>query len=88
MSMTRAKIEKSITEARRFIVKAQSALERLDAEKEDRNLWYARRHAMGIDEPTPPNENTPDDYSYGSPETGALRRASLDLTRNLAELRK
>lgn len=88
MSMTRQKIEGSIKEARRYIVTAQAAIERLNAEKEARNDWYEERHAAGIDEPNPPNENQPDDYSYGSPETGALRRKSMDLTRTLAELRK
>lgn len=88
MSMTRNKIEASITEARRFIVASQAALERLDVENEGRNHWYAERHAAGVDEPTPPPGPQPHDYSYGSAETGALRRASLDLTRNLAELRK
>ena len=33
MTMTRNKIEESITEARRFIVAAQAAIERLDVEK-------------------------------------------------------
>lgn len=86
--MTRRNIEESIKEARRFIVTAQAAIERLDAEKDHRNSWYADRHAAGIDEPNPPHEKTPDDHSYGSPETGALRRHSMDLTRKLAELRK
>lgn len=86
--MTRQKIEASIKEARRYIVTAQAAIERLNAEKEARNDWYSEREAAGIDEPHPPHENTPGDYSYGSPETGALRRHSMDLTRKLAELRK
>ena len=30
----------------------------------------------------------PSDHSYGSPQTAALRRRSMDLTRALAELRK
>lgn len=87
MSMTRQKIEDSIKEARRYIVTAQAALERLDAEKEGRNNWYAERNTAGISEPNPPHERTPDDYSYGSPETGSLRRHSMDLTRTLAKLR-
>lgn len=77
MSMTRNKIEDAIEEARRFIVRAQAALERLDVEKSgygyrDDSVWKRK----------------PADYSYGSAETGALRRTSLDLTRTLAELRK
>lgn len=69
MTMTRSKIEAAITEARRFIVKAETALER-------------------INEEVAGQKGQPDDHSWGSAETGALRRASLDLTRNLAELRK
>jgi len=76
MTMTRNKIEESITEARRFIVAAQAAIERLDVEKSG----YGYR------------ENTnwkpaPGDHSYGSAETGTLRRKSMDLTRTLAGLR-
>ncbi len=88
MSMTRQKIEDSIKEARRFIVTAQAALERLNAEKEGRNAWYEERYGAGISEPTPSPDRSPDDHSWGSPETGALRRHSLDLTRILANLRK
>lgn len=87
MSMTRAKIEGSIQDARRFIVTAQAAVERLNAENEGRAEWYGARHAAGIDEPQPSIDRTPDDYSYGSPETAALRRHSMDLTRSLAALR-
>ena len=77
MSMTRNKIEASIAEARRFIVKSQAALERLDVEKSgygypENSVW----------------KRQPSDHSWGSAETGAPRRASLDLTRTLAELRK
>lgn len=37
----------------------------------------------------PPNTGTGTDYVYGSPvESGAVRRASMDLTRALAKLRK
>lgn len=77
MSMTRNKIEAGITEARRFIVASQAALERIDVERSgygyrDDSAW----------------KRQPSDHSWGSKETGALRRASLDLTRTLAELRK
>ncbi|NWL34451.1 hypothetical protein [Paenarthrobacter nitroguajacolicus] len=70
MTMTRSKIKGAITEAQRFIAKAEAALERINAENERRDTTYQC------------------DHSWGSAETGALRRASLDLTRNLAELRK
>jgi hypothetical protein len=88
MTMTRSKIEDSITEARRFIVKAQAAIERIDAENEERDTRFQQRYEAGINEAAPPIGPQPHDHSWGSAETGALRRASLDLTRNLAELRK
>lgn len=86
--MNRQKIEQTIKQAREFIVAGQAALERLNAENEGRAEWYAHRHAAGIDEAQPPPGPQPSDRSYGSPETGALRRKSMDLTRKLAELRK
>jgi len=88
MSMNRQTIKDSIKQAREFIVAGQAALERLDAEVEDREARYADRYAAGIDEPHPPTGPQPGDYSNGSKETGALRRKSMDLTRKLAELRK
>ena len=88
MSMNRQTIEASIKLAREFIVSGRAALERLDAEAEERDYRYESRHAAGIDEATPPPGRQPSDYSYGSKETGALRRKSMDLTRKLAELRK
>ena len=53
-------LEEAIYEARRFIDKANLALQRVSNSK----------------------------YFYCSKETAACRRASLDLTRSLAELRK
>ena len=88
MSMTRNKIEESITEARRFIVTAKAALERLNAENEGRDSRADDMARMGFDGPRiAPGASSPGDYSYGSAETGALRRHSLDLTRTLARLR-
>lgn len=86
--MNRGQIEASKQLAQEFITAADAALGRLDAENESRADWYADRHARGIDEPTPPHGPQPGDYSYGSPETGALKRKSMDLTRSLAVLRK
>lgn len=86
--MDRQTIEASMKQARHFLTTARLALERLDAENEDRQEYYAERHAAGINEPHPPSGPHPHDRSHGSPETGALRRCSMDLTRKLAELRK
>ncbi len=88
MSMTRDKIIAAQAEASRFIRAGNAALSKIDAENECRDKWNADRQARGISEPYPPRGPQPHDYSYGSKETGALRRASLDLTRTLAELRK
>jgi hypothetical protein len=88
MSMTRNKIQESINEAQRFIKAAEEALGRLDLECDWRDERYDDLAARGIDGPRPAPGRSFDDYSYGSKETGALRRASLDLTRRLAELRK
>ena len=72
MTMYRGKIENAKREAEDFIGACHEALARLDKENE----WKGR------DFPSPA------DYSFGSAETGALRRKSTDLTRTLAELRK
>lgn len=73
MSMYRGKIERAKTEAEDFVGACNEALARLDTE----NTGWKNRDFPSIA-----------DYSYGSPETGALRRKSMDLTRILAELRK
>ena len=59
-----SKVEKAITEARRFIDKAHPAVAKIK-DMQSKGLYFA-----------------------GSKETAACRRASLDLTRSLAELRK
>lgn len=76
MSMYRGKIEAAKAEAEAFIGSCKEALARLDHE----NSGYGYREE--------PKAASHSDYSFGSPETGALRRKSMDLTRTLAELRK
>jgi hypothetical protein len=88
MSMTRDKIIAAQAEAARFIKVGNEALSRLNAEAQHRDDFYNTREKQGYDGPRPAEGSSPYDYSYGSKETGALRRASLDLTRCLAELRK
>ena len=88
MSMTREKIIAAQAEAGRFIKAGNAALSQLNAESQRRDEWNAYREEQGINEPRPPAGPQPNDYSYGSAQTGALRRASMDLTRTLAELRK
>ena len=83
MSMTRKKIQDAKDEAKAFIESCELALIRLTDEK----LSSDRRYA-NYDGPTPPPGPAPDDYSFGSKETGALKRKSIDLTRTLANLRK
>jgi hypothetical protein len=77
MSMTRNKIEAAKMMAQEFIERCDAAMDQLDLEAR-RNTWAADS----------PGQSTPNDYSYGSKRTGALRRRSMDLTRILAELRK
>lgn len=86
--MNRSQIEASKQLAKEFIKAADAALGRLDAENEQRDEWNAIRFERGINEATPPPGPQPSDYSFGSPETGALKRRSMDLTRSLAVLRK
>lgn len=79
MAMTRKTLEEARAEAERFLEACQNVLIDLDMELE----WdgYRRR-----DEPAEP---TPQDRpSRNYKNSGALRRASMDLTRKLAELRK
>lgn len=87
MSMTREKIEKSIKEAERFILAAHGLLGALDGDVDARDLRYDRMEAAGYTERITPG-NSPSDHSWGCAESGALRRSSMDLTRQLAELRK
>lgn len=86
--MNRSTILAAQMEARRFIEAADRALERLDKEVADRDEVYAYRAKHGYDGPTPSAGPGPDDYSFGSKETGTLRRRSMDLTRMLADLRR
>ncbi len=74
MSMYRGKIQTAKQEAEDFIGTCNEALAKLD--KENEQAWGGPKAASIVD------------HSYGSPETGALRRKSMDLTRTLAELRK
>lgn len=76
MSMTRSKIEQARASAIELLSACDAAVARLNKELE--RSWL------------PPEQRipTPSDHSFGSAETGALRRKSMDLTRTLAELRK
>lgn len=78
MSMTRADIISARREAQNFIKKCDDALDQLNREVKNRIDFYE------FDEHKP----KPSDYSFGSKQTGALRRSSLDLSRSLSELRK
>lgn len=74
MTMYRGKIETAKREAEDFLGACNEALARLD--KENEGAWGGPKKASIVDS------------SNGSPETGALRRKSMDLTRSLADLRK
>ncbi|WP_028265918.1 hypothetical protein [Arthrobacter sp. MA-N2] len=79
MSMTRGKIELTKAAARSLIIACDALLERLDAER----VRYDHQAKRNVTRP-----KSDGDYSYGSPESGALRRRSMDVTRILADLRK
>ena len=83
--MNRSQIEASKQLAQEFITAADAALGRLDHELEQRGNRYDYDKKSYVAEPAKPS---PADYSYGSKETGALKRKSMDLTRSLAVLRK
>jgi hypothetical protein len=73
--MDKDQIERVLTECARFQAKARILLEALKADEKR----VADERATGRE------------YSYSNhfpKETGALRRASMDLTRELAQLRK
>lgn len=74
MSMNRKTIEAAKAEAATFISACDDALARLD--EEAAFGWRGGR------------KPTPGDHSYGSKQTGTLRRKSMDLTRLLAQLRR
>lgn len=73
------KIDEAVNEAERFLKAAKALQEAEEARANARNDRYA---ALGL--PTP--VRTP--LVWGSKESGALRRASMDLTRSLADMRR
>lgn len=75
--MNLAKIDESITEAERFLRLAREAKQRIQKDISDWNRRF-------------PDEAMPlqDWNSTSSPETAATKRASMDLTRSLARLRR
>jgi hypothetical protein len=85
MTMTRGKITAARRSAQRFIKACDAALARLDEEAGRRASMNRARGEVDHSVDTGPD---PHQYSYGSMETGTLRRASMDLTRSLADLRR
>ncbi|GEM_PF-1247201 len=73
MSMTAGQLKVAIAEARRFVTKAESL--------------YARQRQREEDIRNPELEYW-DCMSVSPKDTGAVRRASMDLTRSLADLRR
>jgi hypothetical protein len=84
MSMTRNKIILSRRLALKFVKACDDALARLDRENSQRGAWNPATESYE----EAPRPAAPHDTSGGSPETAALRRHSMDLTRSLAELRR
>ena len=77
MSMTRKEVKATMQLAKDFIEASEALLARIDYEKGG----YGYRN----DKVWKPE---PQDRSWSSPESGTLRRRSMDLTRALANLRK
>lgn len=88
MSMNRQTIKDAKAEAQTFITACDEALARLDEEVQGRDHHYDMRAKQGYNGPRPGEGATPFDQSYGSKQTGTLRRKSMDLTRILATLRR
>lgn len=73
MSMTAAQLKETIAEARRFVNKAEAL--------------YGRQKQHEADVRNPELEYW--EWTHVSPkDSGAVRRASMDLTRSLADLRR
>lgn len=84
MTMTREKIILTRRLALKFVKACDAALARLDHENAQRGAWNPTTQAYE----EAPRPAAPHDTSGGSPETAALKRNSMDLTRSLAELRR
>lgn len=82
MSMNRQTIKEAKAEAQTFIKACDEALARLDEELDLHQRWIRGN------EEAPKPQPKPSDHSYGSKQTGTLRRKSMDLTRILATLRR
>lgn len=84
MSMYAVDIEGAMREARRFITAAEAALTR-EAEKKKYSLVEGEGYRYAAKYPDGLPYNAVIGYTK---ESGALKRASLDLTRTLADLRR
>jgi hypothetical protein len=83
MPMTRGKIERAREAALQFVAHCELMLIRLDEDLGRPRYDSDKREWVAGDIPP-----SPSDHSWGSKESGALRRKSMDLTRTLADLRK
>jgi len=83
MPMTRAKIEKARKAALEFVARCELLLIKLDS-----NLTSQQYNSQEGKWESKEGKPAPHDHSWGSKESGALRRNSMDLTRTLADLRK
>lgn len=85
MSMTLDKIKATRALAVQFIADADALAAKLH---DDHNPKRWNDSTLRWEEPAASTCPPGDAYSYGSRESGQLRRRSMDLTRSLAELRK
>lgn len=88
MSMTKREIDEAIAEARRFISRAEAAIAVEATEKmqylPNETAVGGYRYVKGYPDGVMPE----DALVHMTKESGALKRASLDLTRTLADLRR
>lgn len=81
--MKKSEIRDAIFEAERFTARAKDLLDALSAQK----VWSHEKGEYALHDEVYPNSTN--EVNYRKPkESGALRRASLDLSRSLAQMRR
>lgn len=89
--MNRRKLDAAIAEAERFLTVARGLAREADDYRVGRTAAERKAKAEGRDWPDYrdwPEGHRQSDPFVGSPESGATRRASMDLSRALADLRR
>lgn len=85
MSVTITNLDKVEAECRRFLERVEKARQVLKAEMKADNERWAKRDAEAAHRHYPSTEAT---FTHPGAATGAVRRASMDLSRILADFRQ